>query len=159
LQRGDREFESPRVHRTAPSPSGKAAVCKAAMQGFDSPPRLLSGTTRRIRLAGRMPGSQSGGQGFESPMRHQSAVGRWSSGKDGGLSLRRSGVRLPYAPPTWTASSIGRAPLLQRGSSGFESLAVHQVSFVGRSRIRVAGAVCKTVAFTRVGSNPTRPAL
>src|SRR5688572_10153107 len=45
--------------------------------------------------------------------------------QDSCLSHSRSEVQILYTPPR-TASSIGRAPLLQRGSSGFESLAVHQ---------------------------------
>ena len=75
---------------------------------------------------------------------------------------RATTVRVCYTPhDIWKhngrLAQLDRAPRLQRGCSGFESLAVHHY-LKGRSQIRVAGVVCKTAAsWTLVGSNPTRP--
>ena len=132
LQRGDREFESPRVHHVARSPSGKAAVCKAATQGFDSPPRLPRWQGGPTHLTAHSSSGQDARfsawrSGVRIPYAPQSLrVGRWSSGQDGGLSIRGQGFDSPTPHLHGRLAQSGRAPLLQRGSSGFESLAVHQ---------------------------------
>jgi hypothetical protein len=46
--------------------------------------------------------------------------------------VHRTGVRFPPPPPIWGRSSIGRAPALQAGGSGFKPRRLHHTGEVGK---------------------------
>jgi hypothetical protein len=87
----------------AHSSSGQGCQVLSLETGGSNPP---CAAPWGVRLAVRMADFHSADQGFESPTPHNADMDVWTHGR---------------------LAQLDRAPLLQRGSSGFESLAVHQL--------------------------------